>query len=184
MRTLWLVIVLICAGSLAEARPWCSSARLNITERTICGDDYLRSLDARLQGVHDQAAALGQIQGASAWLRGQRDACGRAKGCIEAAYFDRISVLQDRVDAARVPTRPWCSAARLNLTERTVCGSATLTDLDAYLQGLYDQANPRGLAFGQGQWLRGQRDACGADSLCLAQAYIARITVLERRLGL
>ena len=184
MRSLYLIVALICVGSLAEARPWCSASRLNLTERTICGDDYLRSLDARLQGVHDQAAALGQIKGASIWLRGQRDACGQAKACIEAAYFDRISVLQARVDAARVPTRPWCSAARLNVSERTVCASATLTDLDAYLQRLYDQANPRGLAFGQSQWLREQRDMCGGDTLCLAQSYIDRITVLEKRLGL
>ncbi len=144
----------------------------------------MRGLDARLQGVHDQADALGETAGAGEWLRGRRDVCGRNKLCIEAAYFDRITVLQARIDAQRVQLRPWCKSSRLNLTERTICGSATLTDLDAYLQGLYDAAKPKGLVYGQSQWLRGRRDGCGDDTLCLAQAYIERITVLENRLGL
>ena len=171
----------------ADARPWCSASRLNPTEQTICGDTYLRSLDERLQGVHNTADALDEASGAADWLRGERDACGTAKGCIETAYFNRISVLQTRVDArqakpAAPEPRPWCGSSRLNLTERTICGSATLTDLDALLQTVYDRANTRGLAFGQSQWLRDERNRCGSDLLCLAGAYLNRISVLEDRM--
>lgn len=187
MRGVLTALAFVMIANIAEARPWCSASRLNPTERTICGDTYLRSLDERLQGVHDRAEAIDQIQGASTWLRDERNACGTRITCIENAYFSRIAVLQGRLDAQRTSapttqTRPWCSSSRLNLTERTVCGSAILTDLDALLQNVYDRANARGLASGQSQWLRDRRNACGADTLCLAGAYLDRISVLEDRM--
>ncbi|MDF0599886.1 hypothetical protein P1J78_03985 [Psychromarinibacter sp. C21-152] len=78
-------------------RPWCNAGRLNLTERTVCGNAMLRDLDAELQYVHDLAAARGEAYGQATWLRQGRDACGGSVSCIEYAYRGRISVLRERL---------------------------------------------------------------------------------------
>jgi uncharacterized protein len=75
--------------------------------------------------------------------------------------------------------RSWCNAARLNPTERTICGHRDLSRLDALLELVYGRAAARSEDRAQVDWLRLERDACGTDHLCIAQAYAARIGQLH-----
>jgi uncharacterized protein len=75
--------------------------------------------------------------------------------------------------------RSWCNAARLNPTEQTICGHRDLSRLDALLELVYGRAAAPSEVRAQVDWLRLERDACGTDHLCIAQAYAARIGQLH-----
>lgn len=74
-------------------RPWCTSTRLNPTERAICGNERLARLDAELEVAYGQAKASRQDSEQGAWLL-ERNACGEDPSCIAHAYSDRIWQLQ------------------------------------------------------------------------------------------
>lgn len=81
----------------------------------------------------------------------------------------------DQLDS--MTPRPWCSAERLNPTERSICADHNLLRFDALLELVYGQTIAHDDA--QLAWLRFERDACGTDSLCIARAYSARIGRLD-----
>ena len=183
MRLFVAVLVMLCVPQLAISRPWCSASGLNPTERTICGNAVLRNLDAELATAYRSAKARNKDYGQLYWLRNERDACGYRVSCIEHQYVSRINILRNR--AARViveNSRPWCSASRLNPTERTICATSYLRDYDATLQFVYGQARARNQDYGQLDWLRNQRDACGTNSGCISARYQERIATLRQRL--
>ena len=182
MHRLALFFVLLLAPLPAAAQSWCSSGSgLNTTERAICNDAILGALDSELGRVFAQSDVSRDDQ--SRWLRQDRDACGSDILCIERSYRDRLAVL-DRAPAPQVDpnNRPWCSASRLNTTERAICSDGLLADLDAALEAVYGRLTARDNDRSQQEWLRGERDSCGADPDCIAAAYLRRIVVLGGRL--
>jgi len=166
-----------------NARPWCNSKNLNITEKTICNSSELRNLDAELEQAYGKAAARSQDYGQLGWLKHRRNTCKSDKNCIASEYRSRISTLLERTDLNNSSnSRPWCSASRLNLTEHTICQSSYLRDLDAKLQVAYGQARAKKEDSGQNYWLRKQRNACRDDESCIASEYQSRISILQNRL--
>ena len=162
----------------AAAQSWCSAANLNVTEQAICDDVILSDLDVEMAALYAQVKAPGQ----RTWLR-NRNACGADIFCIESAYRTRIAELRAIRDTPVVALlRPWCGAARLNLTEQTICGNETLANLDAAMAAVYGAARARDPD--QTGWLRGNRDACGTDARCIRAAYVQRIIQLGARLRL
>ncbi len=164
----------------ASAQSWCASSNLNATELAICTDPILGDLDAEMTALYQQNRLPDQRD----WLR-TRNACGGNIFCIEDAYRNRIAVM--RAALATPPVlrlRPWCNSTRLNLTEQTICNTVLLANLDAALQATYGAARARGSDPEQVNWLRGRRDACGADIRCIRQAYVQRIIELGERLRL
>lgn len=79
------------------------------------------------------------------------------------------------------PLRPWCDGAQ-NPTERTICDTPRLADMDAALGAVYGAAKASDGDAAQMAWLRENRDACGTDRLCIARAYVERIVQLGARL--
>jgi uncharacterized protein len=75
----------------------------------------------------------------------------------------------------------WCSASRLNSTERAICSNSELKALDRRLVSLYGQAKARGKDAGQVHWLR-TRNSCGTDETCIQRSYRSRIATLESRI--
>ncbi|MGR3571577.1 hypothetical protein [Brevirhabdus sp.] len=186
------------APSPAAAQAWCGNGNLNPTERTICNDQILGDMDDALRQLYRDAGA-GQAAAQRDWLVNRRNACGSDIFCIERAYQDRIAQLTDlrgapraTPDRAPVPApatrrfegkpRPWCGGSRLNPTERTICADETLSDMDAALEAVYGRVKARDGDRGQLTWLRGDRDACGANVDCIAGAYLRRIVILGGRL--
>ena len=74
-------------------RPWCSSERLNPTERTICAEPDLSRLDALLEVVYGRTTARNDDAAQLSWLRLERDACGTDLLCIAHAYSARLREL-------------------------------------------------------------------------------------------
>ena len=110
---------------LANSRPWCSSERLNATERTICLNSNLRDYDAQLQVVYGQARAKSEDSGQIYWLRRERDRCAKDVSCIQRQYSSRILILKNRLNKHRAYTthkvipnpksdRGQCSADKAN----------------------------------------------------------------------
>ena len=177
-RRLLAALALILFGLPASAQSWCASSTLNATELAICTDPILGDLDTEMTALYRQ----NKLPDQRAWLR-VRNACGGDIFCIEDAYRARIAVMRAAL-AAPPPLRPWCGTARLNLTEQTICDTVLLANLDAALQATYGAARARGNDPEQLNWLRGQRDACGADLRCIRQAYVQRLIELGERLRL
>jgi uncharacterized protein len=78
---------------------------------------------------------------------------------------------------------------RLTPTERAICGTPALAELDAVMAARYRQAlgtlapeRQAALAAAQRAWL-GRRDACGVDRTCTTRAYRERIATLEAMAG-
>ena len=66
------------------------------------------------------------------------------------------------------------------LTERAICASSQLSALDdqmvkSYKDALANAGDRNALTVSQRLWLRQKRDPCQDDTVCLRQAYIARI---------
>ncbi|MDJ0629858.1 MAG: hypothetical protein QNJ44_16490 [Rhodobacter sp.] len=180
LRAIVTAIVLACTALPAAAQSWCSSPSLNATELAICTDPILGGLDIEMAALYEQVKAPGQRD----WLR-SRNACRADVFCIEAAYRSRIAELRALRDARPIARlRPWCGAARLNLTEQTICGNRTLANLDAAMTAVYGAARARPNDPEQVNWLRGTRDACGSDARCIRGAYVQRIVELGERLRL
>lgn len=83
----------------AEARPgWCGRASLP-TEKAICANSELWSLDAAINTAYGRALAdspgdAGRIREAQrAWLR-LRNACGYDVSCIQNRYYQQIGYLE------------------------------------------------------------------------------------------
>jgi uncharacterized protein len=165
------------------ARSWCSSAKLNITEQTICNNLELRELDAQLAQVYSTAKAHNEDSKQLDWLKNYRNACYGNINCIAQEYRNRIAILKGRIDFVYAEnSRPWCSASRLNTTEKTICKTSYLRDLDAELQLVYGQARARKEDSGQIDWLRKERNACGSNESCISQAYRDRLSTLLNRM--
>ncbi|MGR3436330.1 MAG: hypothetical protein ACU0CO_15805 [Shimia sp.] len=73
----------------------------------------------------------------------------------------------------------WCAADRLNATEATICAWPRLGALDADLAAAYRASDAPGKRAAQTAWLR-DRDGCGRDVPCIADAYETRIAALTR----
>ncbi|WP_171060756.1 lysozyme inhibitor LprI family protein [Poseidonocella sp. HB161398] len=74
--------------------------------------------------------------------------------------------------------RPWCSASRLNPTERAICANRRLARLDAELEAAYGQARAPAGDSEQAAWLS-RRNACGTDPSCIARLYGERLAELR-----
>ena len=82
--------------------------------------------------------------------------------------------------AARQPE--WCdSQDKQNRTERTICGSQELWELDNRLNGYYRQALHNGdtTQSAQRDWVRVTRNGCGGDEECLIDVYRRRINAIR-----
>ena len=172
----------------AAAQPSCAGGGLNPTERTICYDVILRERDAQMTGAYRDLHGPGELTAEQRdWLRLRRDACATNVLCIERAYDERIAELRATAATAAAPApapvrRPWCGASRLNATERAICADDTLANLDAAMAAIYGAMRADDADAAQIEWLRGSRDACGADADCIAAAYLRRIAELGARL--
>lgn len=165
----------------AAAQTWCSASGLNLAERTICADPILGDLDARLTAAYratPETDALRESQ--RLWLE-NRDLCGTDIFCIESAYRARIEALDRGEISGAGPLRPWCTASGLNDSERTICASEILANMDAAMQAVYGELRAREDDESQIDWLA-RRDGCGTDETCLGQAYLSRIIELGGRL--
>jgi len=175
MRHLALAALLILLPGFASAQSWCGAANLNQTEATICGVPQLGGLDAQMTVIYDRVKdRQTNLRGdQSAWLAA-RNFCRTDMLCIETAYRERLSVLR------QIPGRRpvWCSATTLGPTEAAICATPLLGHLDAELGALYQRAGPS-LQAVQRQWLRQERDTCGADAFCIEQAYLSRLADLR-----
>jgi len=179
----WINSSYIVQTGCSDGLPWCDSERLNPTEATICNNEELKMLDTKLAQVYGQARATDKDYDQRDWLKSRRDTCGTNVRCIAQEYKSRIAVLSERIGSSQVfNSRPWCMASRLNITERTICNSSYLRDLDASLQIAYGQARARQEDSGQHDWLRHERNACGSNETCIAETYRERISVLRGRL--
>lgn len=174
-------IALACLFSLtalpAAAQSWCNAASLNLTEKTICADEILRDLDVQMTELYHQRKSPSVTSAQNKW-RAQRNRCGGDIYCIEHAYDQRIADLQSAYQAPVAKRRPWCGSSRLNPTERAICGDDQLANLDAALGAIYGNVLARKGDSVQTNWLRKDRDACGADRLCIADSYVRRIMAL------
>lgn len=83
--------------------------------------------------------------------------------------------------AGKIEARPWCSAKNLNITEKTICSSSELQDLDARLEQVYGRSIAFGRDHEQLDWLDNHRNACLSNEDCIANEYRDRIiSLLER----
>ncbi|PRY93757.1 uncharacterized protein DUF1311 [Hasllibacter halocynthiae] len=72
----------------------------------------------------------------------------------------------------------------MNPAEQAVCADPLLWEKDAALQRLYGRLpQDAALRRTQGDWLRGSRDACGWDVLCIDWAYDDRIAAMRAALS-
>lgn len=100
------------AGAAAGAASFPCSKATTPTEKAICADPALSTLDERLSASY--RSALESLSGASpdegpagaavkadqrAWLR-ERDSCGADTSCLRRAYEGRVAVLSFRTDPA------------------------------------------------------------------------------------
>lgn len=77
-----------------------------------------------------------------------------------------------------VHAQSWCSANKLNATERTICSNSKLGALDRKIVDLYGSGKIRGKKDWQLSWLR-DRNSCGTDEHCIERSYRAGIATLE-----
>ena len=77
------------------------------------------------------------------------------------------------------PLRPWCTSNRLNATEAAICASPYLAGLDEEMTQLYWQRDASSINASQVNWLKNQRNACGSNESCIANAYNQRIAFLK-----
>lgn len=76
-------------------------------------------------------------------------------------------------------TKPsWCTASRLNKTERTICTDATLSALDIKLAEIYGASKARHKDIAQRNWLK-KRNRCGSNVSCIKSTYEERIHILQ-----
>ena len=177
-----LLILSILISTSIHARHWCSSSHLNPTEQTICSYNSLIELDNKMVNIYGSAKAQHQDYGQLSWLKDRRDTCGTNIRCIRGEYTNRIETLRERIGHHDITNaRPWCSASQLNRTEKTICTTSHLRNLDAHLQVAYGQARVRGNDTGQKAWLR-SRNRCGSDISCISSEYESRIYILKSRL--
>ena len=97
---------------------WCSSSRLNRTERTICSHDTLASLDLKLARVYGSQRSRSNDRAQSYWLRHRRNACGSDVSCLARAYRERIRELGGNEAT---------SSSRPNVSEREAVAKAIIT---------------------------------------------------------
>ena len=72
---------------------WCIANHLNPTEKTICTNKELISLDKKLASVYGTSKANNKDKEQIDWLKNKRNACGIDVGCIRSAYDNRINQL-------------------------------------------------------------------------------------------
>ena len=87
------------SGGGGDRPSWCGSPN-NATERTICGDADLSSLDnvlnvAYRRAKHDSPNSLADIEYVQKhWLLGQRNLCGTDAACLRKRYNEQIQILE------------------------------------------------------------------------------------------
>ncbi len=147
--------------------------------------------DALCDALYEEAKAYGQCFAYDAYV--QRCTAHPyvvfAQGfldqeCREQAAAPQPVEVPQPVQPAPAPVqesllRPWCDATGLNPTERTICSNAYLAGLDQELGRVYGAQTARSTDAQQRAWLRGTRDACGADANCIARVVLDRITYLQ-----
>jgi V8-like Glu-specific endopeptidase len=106
---------------------------------------------------------------------------GFAKGYIASNCGTPAPVNPPVVDATPKPLlRPWCGSSRLNPTETAICGDSYLAGLDEDMSSAYAQYSANYGDGGQSVWLRTQRDTCGGNVTCIANAVTQRIAYLRQ----
>jgi uncharacterized protein len=164
-----------------------------LAERNRCGADLTcleEAYRSRIAELWAVAAAGPQRAGGDA----RRQGSGQARDHVPVPRTEDMSdpttatlgetlggVMSRRMSQAldEMTPRHWCAARRLNPTEQTICGHRDLSRLDALLELVYGRTAARAEDRDQIGWLRLERDACGTDHLCIAQAYAARIGQLH-----
>jgi uncharacterized protein len=176
-------------------------------ERMICADSQLRALDLELAQSYyrlrdlvsaGEADAVRDVQ--RRWLQDRQD-CGAHYQCTITAYSTRTQQLQEHL--ARVggggsgkPQPPsWADGPSFDCTlattgnEQLICSSAELRQLDlematGYYRLLEFVPSNQGAAMQdvQRRWLQ-DRQACGGDYSCTANAYDTRIQQLQSDLA-
>ena len=101
-------------------------------------------------------------------------------------FFLLSATLSWALPAAAAPSFP--CGGRLTETERTICDSQILSDLDWIMADLYEEVHGEGaasrkLTSEQTLWLR-WRDTCGTGGSCLRRRYEQRIIDLAPAQGL
>jgi uncharacterized protein len=155
------------AGDL-DQRAWLAE-RDRCGARVLCLEESYRARIAELRAIAwpQEATARGDGRPVDE-ARDEDEALDAMAAGAASAFFDGLT------------PRPWCAARRLNPTERTICDDRALGRLDALLDLAYGRAAARDRDRAQLRWLRGERDACGTDRLCIGRAYATRI---ERLVG-
>jgi uncharacterized protein len=202
----WHIIVLVCTGLFvppAAAEPsWCRYARSE-TEKTICATPQLWELDScedRLFKAALNRAPANQRRSLDleerAWTR-ERDRCGSEISCIQRRYRERATAIDPIASAAcglrgaaRAAPEPvaaepsWCRYARSE-TEKTICATPQLWELDGCEDGLFKAAlnkAPAGqrhdLDLKERAWTR-ERDLCGRDASCISRRYRERAAAID-----
>lgn len=73
----------------------------------------------------------------------------------------------------------WCARAS-SATERAICASDRLRQLDNEMTAVYGRSNWTGKGASQRQWLA-ERDHCGAATGCIERSYVDRIAFIRRQ---
>lgn len=81
--------------------------------------------------------------------------------------------------SAQADTPAWCGASKLGATERTICRTPRLGDLDAALNAAWRATENVVSQESQQEWLA-TRNRCGTDKTCIANAYENRLAELQR----
>jgi rhodanese-related sulfurtransferase len=123
------------------------------------------------------------------WYRGGIEAWYRSgQGGMQAAQAPMPIPAAPPPIAAPVSQRviapSWCANAG-KPSERTICGSSVLANLDSQLSDAYQAARNRTSGYQQQQLIRDQRswlqdrDGCGSDGGCIERAYRDRLSELS-----
>lgn len=133
-------MLLAAVAPAAAANPSSCSADLTATEKTICGDADLASLDRKLATAYknkfdglpiESANALedvvqGLVITQKAWL-GHRNSCGADRSCIRNAYVTRMRALTAGDNAKDVPCRDTVGAEQAAVYVKECIAVATET---------------------------------------------------------
>lgn len=96
---------------------------------------------------------------------------------VFAAFFTLVTAFS-ALTPVSASAQSWCSATTLNPTEQTICASPFLGELDALLGTAYTTSTIVNKRATQRTWLQA-RNACARDTVCISDAYLSRIAVLQ-----
>lgn len=99
---------------------------------------------------------------------------GTIRWNVESAHY-YVRCVRDR----KKYTKPlWCTAPRLNKTERTICTDVILSAMDIKLAEIYGASTVHRKDVAQRAWLK-KRNSCGSNISCIKNTYENRIRSLQ-----